>query len=57
MTNEQLKHNLLHVIKEHLLHCEGNESKISIDALYELAHKAGIDMTKEETLEILKAEK
>lgn len=57
MTYEQLKYNLLHVIKEHLLHCEGNESKVSVDGLYELARNAGIDMTKEETLEILKAEK
>jgi hypothetical protein len=56
MTNEQLKQNLLQTIKEHLLHGEGNESKVSVDGLYELVHRAGIDMTKEETLEILKAE-
>jgi hypothetical protein len=56
MNDVQLKYNLLQTIKEHLLLCEGNESKVSVEGLYELAHKAGIDMTKEETLEILKNE-
>jgi len=56
MNDVQLKYNLLQTIKEHLLHCEGNESRVSVDGLYELAHKAGIDITKEETLEILKNE-